>query len=53
MEVKIKEKTFTVVMTKSELAEELGISRPTLNTRLSISNWKKGEEAILRRLLST
>lgn len=51
MEIKIKGKTFLVQMNKLELAEELGISRPTLNTRLEKNNWKKGEEAILRRLI--
>lgn len=51
MEINLKGKTFFVQMNKFELAEELGISRPTLNTRLEKSNWKKGEEAILRRLI--
>jgi len=51
MEIQLKGKTFSVNMCKFELAEELGISRPTLNTRLEKNNWKKGEEAILRRLV--
>lgn len=34
---------------KQELAEKLGISRPTLNTRLEKNNWKKLEiEKILK-----
>ena len=34
---------------KKKLAEKLGISRPTLNTRLEKNNWKKLEiEKILK-----
>lgn len=32
------------------LSEKLGISRITLDTRLSKENWKKGEKAILIQL---
>jgi DNA invertase Pin-like site-specific DNA recombinase len=35
---------------KSWLAEKLGITRPTLDNRLSKENWKKGEVAILLQL---
>jgi len=51
MELKIKGKTFFVDMKKVELSEALGISRPTLDVRLKKSNWKKGEEAILSRII--
>lgn len=34
-------------MTKSELAERIGISRPTLDTRLAQHNWKKGEISLI------
>lgn len=36
---------------KSALAEKLGISRPTLNVRLKLGNWKKGELSILNSLI--
>lgn len=32
---------------KVTLAEKLGISRPTLDKRLKLGNWKKGELAII------
>lgn len=35
-------------ITKFDLAEKLGISRVTLDTRLTKDNWKKGELAILK-----
>jgi len=35
---------------KKELAEKLGISRPTLNTRLEKKNWKKLEIEKLLKL---
>lgn len=38
------------IFTKTDLAEKLGISRPTLDTRLKVSNWKKGELAIIETL---
>ena len=38
--------TFTI----ASMAEYLGISRPTLYTRLVENNWKKGEIALLRKL---
>jgi DNA-binding Xre family transcriptional regulator len=38
-------------MTKTELSEELGITRPTLNSRLSgRSKWKTLEEKWLHKL---
>lgn len=35
---------------KMTLAEDLGISRPTLDTRLDKGNWKKGEKRIITDL---
>ena len=32
---------------KSWLAEKIGISRPTLDTRLQTGNWKKSEIQVL------
>jgi hypothetical protein len=32
------------------LADKLGISRPTLDTRLEKNNWKKSEIALLKQL---
>ena len=37
-------------ITKIELAEKLGISRVTLDTRLRKSNWRKGELSLLKEL---
>lgn len=36
--------------TKVDLSGQLGISRPTLDTRLEKHNWKKGESKILEDL---
>ena len=44
------EKIQTGKISKIELSLQLGISRPTLNTRLSIGNWKKGELKILESM---
>lgn len=33
-----------------DLAKKLGISKPTLYTRLSENNWKLGEIALLEKL---
>ena len=38
------------INSKIWLAERLGISRVTLDTRLEKDNWKKGEKAILFQL---
>ena len=38
-----KAKELLINMPKKELAEVLGLSRPTLDTRLTKSNWKKTE----------
>jgi hypothetical protein len=37
-------------MTKIELAELIGISRPSLDRRLINNNWKKGEMQIIKNL---
>ena len=49
MILKLDKKIHHVNLTKSELSDVLGISRPTLDTRLERSNWKKGEIVILRQ----
>ena len=38
-------------VSKIELAELLGISRPTLDARLQKGNWKKGEIMLLENYL--
>ena len=45
---RIRQKINTGQITKFDLAEKLGISRVTLDTRLQKDNWKKGELAILK-----
>ena len=37
-------------MTKTDLAEKLGITRVTLDTRLKKENWKKGEIVLLKQI---
>ncbi len=37
-------------ITKFDLAEELGITRVTLDTRLQKDNWKKGEKVLLKSI---
>lgn len=34
--------------TKIYICDELGISRPTLDTRLKLNNWKKSEKALIK-----
>lgn len=36
--------------TKVELSDKLGITRVTLDTRLKLSNWRKGELTIIKAL---
>ena len=38
------------IITKIELAERLGITRPTLDIRLSKSNWKKSELHLIKAM---
>lgn len=37
-------------ITKIDLAEKLGITRPTLDKRLMLNNWKKGEMQLIKAL---
>lgn len=37
-------------ITKVDLAEKLGIQRPTLDSRLKNNTWKKGELEIIKSL---
>lgn len=46
----IKSKIESGIITKTELSEKLGISRVTLDTRLSKGNWKKGELFLLKSI---
>lgn len=45
--VKVKSKLNSGQVTKVEMAEFLDISRPTLDTRLELNNWKRGEKELL------
>ncbi len=36
--------------TKDHIAKEIGISRPTLDARLSFHRWKKSEIALIKSL---
>lgn len=42
----------SVIRTKMNLAEELGISRPTLDARLKTGNWKKLEIKFINYVFS-
>lgn len=48
---KVKQKIYFGGLTKFDLAEKLGISRVTLDTRLDKSNWKKGELSLLKNIV--
>ena len=37
-------------ITKIDLADKLGITRPTLDKRLKLNNWKKGEMQLIKTL---
>lgn len=37
-------------ITKVELSDRLGITRPTLDTRLQKNNWKKGELILIKAM---
>ncbi len=47
---KIRQKLDAGIITKIDLAFELGISRVTLDTRLKEDNWKKGELVLLKSI---
>ncbi len=52
--MKATEKVLMVIQTgkstKKELSESLGISRPTLDKRISSDSWKKGELKLIESL---
>lgn len=39
-----------VKYTDEELSKLIGISRPTLYTRLRLHNWKKGEKVLIKNI---
>lgn len=47
---KINDKLNGGLITKMELSKKLGISRVTLDTRLSKNNWKKSELYLLKSI---
>jgi DNA-binding NtrC family response regulator len=47
----IEQKIALGYITKTELADMLGITRVTLDTRLKKGNWKKGERHLLLNYL--
>ena len=47
---RIKQKLYSGHITKIDLADRLGISRVTLDTRLQKDNWKKGEKELLKSI---
>ena len=49
-EATFKANLLLIGLTVEQLAKKLGITKPTLYTRLSKSNWKLGEIALLERL---
>ena len=48
---KVNQKLSIGLLTKMELAEKLGISRVTLDTRLEKNNWKKSELHLLKSIV--
>ena len=50
LSTKIRQKIDAGQITKFDLAEKLGISRVTLDTRLVKDNWKKGEKVLLKSI---
>lgn len=49
-EATFKAKMLLIELSVEQLAKKLGITKPTLYTRLSENNWKLGEIALLERL---
>ena len=47
-----KVKTLLKTFTKKELSEQLGISRPTLDSRIVSGRWKKLEEEKIKQLFN-
>jgi DNA-binding Xre family transcriptional regulator len=50
MRAKKMTETILAQMTKTELSDKLGITRPTLDTRIKTGNWKTSEEFLLRSI---
>lgn len=49
-EATFKAKLMLIKYSVDELAKKIGISKPTLYTRLSENNWKLGEISLLEKL---
>ncbi len=49
-EATFKAKLMLIECSVDTLAKKIGITKPTLYTRLSEHNWKKGEIALLERM---
>jgi hypothetical protein len=49
-EATFKAKLLLIDYSIDRLAKAIGITKPTLYTRLAENNWKKGEVALLERL---
>jgi hypothetical protein len=50
LEATTKVKRLLTEKTYEQMAEDIGISKPTLFTRLSLHNWKKGEKALIQKM---
>jgi len=50
LEATTKVKLLLINNTVDQLAKAIGISKPTIYTRLSEHNWKLGEKAILEKM---
>lgn len=50
LEATTKARLLLIDKSADELAKEIGITRPTLYTRLAEHNWKLGEIALLKQL---
>lgn len=50
LEATTKVKRLLTNKTYEKMAEDIGITKPTLFTRLSLHNWKKGEKALIQKM---
>lgn len=50
LEATTKVKRLLTEKTYEKMAEDIGISKPTLFTRLSLHNWKKGEKSLIQKM---
>lgn len=50
LEATTKVKRLLTEKTYEQMADDIGISKPTLFTRLSLHNWKKGEKALIQKM---